>query len=59
MDLVRAIRRTEREMILEALERSRFRRADAAQLLGIGRNTLYEKMKKLGIRPQEAERQLG
>lgn len=59
MDLLRAVRRTEREMILEALGRARYRRADAAQLLGIGRNTLYEKMKKLGIRPQEAERELG
>jgi DNA-binding NtrC family response regulator len=59
MDLMRAVRRTEREMILEALERAQFRRADAAQLLGIGRNTLYEKMKKLGIRPQEAEREVG
>jgi two-component system response regulator HydG len=59
LDLSRAVRRTERELILEALRRTRFCRADAARLLGIGRNTLYEKMKKLGIRPESAAREAG
>jgi transcriptional regulator with PAS, ATPase and Fis domain len=44
----------ERELILEALRRSDFHRTQAAKVLGIGRNTLYEKMKKLGIRPERA-----
>jgi transcriptional regulator with PAS, ATPase and Fis domain len=52
LDLGLAVRRTERELILEALARARFRRTEAAQLLGIGRNTLYEKMRKLGISPE-------
>jgi two-component system response regulator HydG len=52
LDLTQAVRRTERELILEALARARYRRTEAAQLLGIGRNTLYEKMRRLGIAPQ-------
>lgn len=52
LDLPRAVRRTERELILEALGRTGFRRTEAAQLLGIGRNTLYEKMRRLGIQPE-------
>lgn len=56
LDLSHAVRRTERQLILTALERSQFRRTDAAALLGIGRNTLYEKMRRLGIRPEPAAR---
>jgi DNA-binding NtrC family response regulator len=52
LDLSRAVRRTERELILRALRKAGYRRTEAAQLLGIGRNTLYEKMRKLGIRPE-------
>jgi two-component system NtrC family response regulator len=52
LDLPRAVRRTERELILEALGRTGFQRTEAAQLLGIGRNTLYEKMRRLGIQPE-------
>jgi len=59
LDLGDAIRRTEREMILEALEQSEYRRTEAAELLGIGRNTLYEKMKRLGISPEQGARATG
>jgi transcriptional regulator of acetoin/glycerol metabolism len=51
-DLTRAVRRTERKMILRALSRAGYRRSEAARLLGIGRNTFYEKMRRLGISPQ-------
>ncbi len=43
----------ERELILEALAACDYQRSDAAIALGIGRNTLYEKMKKLGIKPEK------
>jgi predicted TIM-barrel enzyme len=41
--------RDEREWILDALHRHRFRRGEAARYLGISRKTLYNKMKALGF----------
>ncbi len=41
----------EREAILEALEASGGNRTQAAKLLGMGRTTLYQKMKGYGIDP--------
>ncbi len=43
----------ERNMILHALERTRGIRSKAAQLLGLNRTTLLEKMKKMGIDMQK------
>jgi DNA-binding NtrC family response regulator len=37
----------ERAMILEAIEKSRGNRTEAAKLLGIPRRTLYNKLEKL------------
>ncbi len=56
VDLHRSLERYERELILDALRRSGHRRTEAARRLGIGRNTLYEKMKRLGIRPESPGR---
>jgi len=39
----------EREEILEALERTAWKRGEAAKLLGIDRSTLWRRMRKLGI----------
>jgi len=39
----------ERRLIIEALERSNWRRDTAARALGINRTTLYKKLKRLGI----------
>ncbi|MCP4753636.1 MAG: sigma-54-dependent Fis family transcriptional regulator [Proteobacteria bacterium] len=41
--------RSEKEMILRALEQTNFRKGKAAALLGISPNTLYRKRKKFGI----------
>jgi len=41
-----ASERSEVERLLDALERSRFRRESAARLLGISRTTLWRKMKE-------------
>jgi len=56
LDLHRSLERYERELILDALRRSGQQRTEAARRLGIGRNTLYEKMKRLGIRPENPGR---
>jgi DNA-binding NtrC family response regulator/tetratricopeptide (TPR) repeat protein len=56
LDLQSSLNRHERELILDALQRADYERAGAARLLGIGRNTLYEKMRKLGIRPEQSAR---
>jgi DNA-binding NtrC family response regulator len=42
-------RDTEKAAILEALRRTRDNRAQAARVLGIGRRTLYSKLRELGL----------
>lgn len=42
----------ERTMILQALQHSKGRRIEAANLLGIGRNTLTRKIQELGLEPE-------
>lgn len=39
----------ERDWLLDALRRNRFRRGDTAAYLGISRKTLYNKMRRLGL----------
>jgi predicted TIM-barrel enzyme/DNA-binding NtrC family response regulator len=41
----------ERQWIMDALARCRFRRAETAALLGLSRKTLYNRMKRLGLSP--------
>ncbi len=43
---------TEQDLI-EALQKTRGNRAAAARLLGMGRTTLYRRLKKLGLMPPE------
>ncbi|GAW93270.1 sigma-54-dependent Fis family transcriptional regulator [Calderihabitans maritimus] len=45
------LKRQTREAILQALAQTEGKIAPAARLLGIGRSTLYRKMKELGIKP--------
>jgi DNA-binding NtrC family response regulator len=45
----------ERNMILRALEKTGGVRSKAAELLGLNRTTLIEKIKKMGIEPQRKE----
>jgi transcriptional regulator, propionate catabolism operon regulatory protein len=40
---------TETQLITEALQKTNYRREDAAKLLGISRTTLWKKLKKYGI----------
>ncbi len=40
---------TEREWIVAALRRNRFRRSDTALELGLARKTLYNKMRRYGL----------
>jgi transcriptional regulator with PAS, ATPase and Fis domain len=47
--LKEALASPERQLILEALERSGWRRDLAAQSLGINRTTLYKKLRRLGL----------
>jgi two-component system nitrogen regulation response regulator GlnG len=42
-------RRFEAQLILTALETTRGRRIEAAQKLGIGRNTITRKIQELGL----------
>ncbi len=49
--LIDAVARAEREAILAALVAAKGKKAAAAQLLGIGRATLYEKLAQLGLEP--------
>jgi len=49
IDLKDFLARTEIQMIEDALDRTNGVVAKAAELLGLGRTTLVEKMKKLGI----------
>ncbi|WP_304315054.1 helix-turn-helix domain-containing protein [Phocaeicola plebeius] len=43
----------EKKQIVHALEQAKGNRTLAAALLGIGRTTLYSKMKEYGIRNKE------
>jgi nitrogen regulation protein NR(I) len=49
IDLNQVVRNMERSLIEEALQRTGGVRSKAAQLLGLNRTTLLEKMKKMGI----------
>ena len=53
--LKRSMAHPERRLILEALERSNWRRDAAAQALGINRTTLYKKLKRLGMNLAELQ----
>jgi transcriptional regulator with PAS, ATPase and Fis domain len=52
LNLRKVLDDTERMVLLEGLRAAEFDRAKAAKLLGIGRNTLYEKLKRHGITPE-------
>ncbi len=53
-DLASELERHERELILQVLERTRWRMSKAARELGLERSHLYKKLKALGIeRPAE------
>lgn len=56
LNLAVALEKKERELIMEALQRTGHQRTAAARLLGIGRNTLYDKMKRLIVDPEAAKR---
>jgi len=47
-------RRFESRLIRAALQTTRGRRVDAANRLGIGRNTITRKIQELGLDPQTA-----
>ena len=53
IDLNGVVARMERDLIQKALERTGGVRSKAAQLLGLNRTTLLEKMKKMGIEMQK------
>jgi transcriptional regulator with PAS, ATPase and Fis domain len=53
MDLAQHLLTEERRLILKALARTKRSRTEAARALGISRNTLYDKMKRLGIDEKE------
>ena len=50
----RPLQDTEKEILLEALAAANWNKAETARRLGIGRSTLYSKMKKYRIRPPES-----
>lgn len=50
----RSLQDTEKEMLLEALAATQWNKAETARRLGIGRSTLYSKMKKYRIRPPKS-----
>ncbi len=51
--LKESLRRAERAILLEALERNRWQMARTARELGLERSHLYRKLKGLGIQPPE------
>jgi len=53
IDLNEAVSAMERNLIQKALEKTGGVRSRAAQLLGLNRTTLLEKMKKMGIEMQK------
>jgi len=50
---VRSLAEVETEMILLAIERYQGQMSEVARRLGIGRSTLYRKLKDLGIDPEQ------
>ncbi len=54
IDYNQAVERLESHLILQALELTDWNKNRAAQLLGLNRTTLLEKIKKKGLRPAEA-----
>jgi len=56
IDLNEMVSSMERNMIMKALERAGGVRSRAAQLLGLNRTTLLEKMKKMGIEMQKKQK---
>ena len=55
MSLKGSMNQPERRLIIEALERSNWRRDVAARALGINRTTLYKKLKRLGMNLAELQ----
>ena len=55
MSLKGSMSQPERRLIIEALERSNWRRDVAARALGINRTTLYKKLKRLGMNLAELQ----
>ena len=55
MSLKTSMAHPERRLIIEALERSNWRRDAAARALGINRTTLYKKLKRLGMNLAELQ----
>jgi DNA-binding NtrC family response regulator len=53
IDLNEMVSALERDMIMKALEKAGGVRSKAAQLLGLNRTTLLEKIKKMGIDMQK------
>ena len=54
-----SLERLERELIVQALERARGNKSQAARLLGLTRRTLYSRMERYGLRrPGEGEEPL-
>ena len=53
MNLKQAVEDFERELILEALEKTNWVKNKAASLLGLNRTTLVEKLKKMNITREE------
>jgi predicted TIM-barrel enzyme/DNA-binding NtrC family response regulator len=47
---------SERDWILDALQRHRYRRAETARFLGLSRKTLYNKMSTYGLVPEQVSR---
>ena len=52
-DSGRTLQGTEKNLLMEALEASRWNKKEAAKRLGIGRSTLYSKLKKYQIQTRE------
>lgn len=52
IDRKKSINQTEKEVILQALKKSKGNRTKAAELLGVSRTTLYQKMKKFQIKEE-------
>ena len=51
LSLAQALKRAERQILLEVLERHRFSRQASARALGLSRTTLFYKMRRLKITP--------